>query len=297
MVLTRRDVLASGIAGFVAWGYAVHWFPVLRLLGYAFAAGLTCALIAILLPFVLVRRRYPPTHDRDEPETGRKRLGFLAPDAWSKESARPPYRPRSIVPHSAIISKKIDGLLERFQRDLILSWYSRISRHRSFVDEVDRLLRAALINIRERLSATDVVQTTIARGVPILTDHFRRFAQAERLVRGKNLERSVTESEDLDLAIAARYGKLHAAVPLRSSGVEHVRREYVRAVAQRIIVQVLPDDQTKSHVVLILIREILGQAVVLPLLRILADPDTWNRLIEAYVRRPPRTLRAYPRSG
>ncbi|KAI9885137.1 MAG: hypothetical protein M1823_003067 [Watsoniomyces obsoletus] len=288
MAMRRRHLIISGIAGFIAWSLAADWFPTLRYIGYAFVAGTISTVIALTLSILLAVRRN--TYDQDGPASRIRSAAFVAPEHWSKEVAAlaegSHYRPAPLFPQSIAVSEGLDKLLTLIERDFILSWYTRISGHDSFVNEVDKLLRAVVENIRDRIAEVDLVQTTVARLVPIFTDHLNEFDQAEKLVRGKNLERSVTEAEDLDLAIAAKYrsGKLHPAVPLLSPEADVAQQKHVQAIVERLLQEVIPRSQSKSHVVMVLLREIVSRAVLLPLLQILADPDTWNQLIEAYGR-------------
>ncbi len=287
MAVRRRHIIISGITGFIAWGLAVDWFPTLQYIGYAFVAGAISTIIVVTLSILLVVRN--STSDQDGPASRIRTVAFVAPEHWSKEVAAlaegSQYRPAPLFPQSMAVSEGLDKLLALIERDFVLSWYTRISHHHSFVNEVDKLLRAVVENIRDRIAEVDLVQTTVARIVPILTNHLKEFDHAEKLVRGKNLERSVTEAEDLDLAIAAKYrhGKLHPAVPLLAAEAEVAQQKHVQRVIEKVLQEVVPASQSKSHVVMVLLREIVSRAVLLPLLQILADPDTWNQLIEAYV--------------
>ena len=140
-------------------------------------------------------------------------------------SGRQEYKPQPLYADSFLISASLDELLEYIIRDFVKVWYLKISENPSFTNSVDRVIRIALGNIRDRLLETDLVEVVIERIVPILTTHFRDFYDAERAVRGKNLNRNVTESEELDLAIAAKYkeGRLHAAASLAYSDMKLVQ--------------------------------------------------------------------------
>lgn len=290
MAHRARRLILSGVVCFIAWVCAVRWVPVLRFIGYAFVLGSVCSAALLYLPFfVVVRRTVDATHHDDlshHPAT----LAFVASKAWEEEVAALSRRIRyyqhsSLHPQSATVSTALDDLLQLMQRDFIKSWYSHISLKPSFNDEVDRIIRATLTDLHDRLRDMDLIQIGVARIVPIVTEHLKDFYHAERLVRGKNLERYVTESQELDLAIAGKYhdGKLHPAVTLASSEMKHLQQQYLRGQMERVILQAIPSKQTRSRAVVVLIREILACAVMCPIIQICADPDTWNQLIEAYV--------------
>lgn len=284
-------LIFSGLVCFIAWGWVVHWVPVLRFIGYAFVIGSVCSAVLILLPFLLVvRRSENDAHRHDDVSHHQTTLTFVAPGAWDKEvaalSRRLRYRRQATLQfQSTTLSAALENLLQLIQRDFIKSWYSHISLKPSFNDEIEKIIRAVLADLQDRLSDMDLIRMGVARIVPIITEHLKDFYHAERLVRGKHLERHVTESQELDLAIAGKYrdGNLHPGVTLASSEMKPLQQQYLRGLMETVLTQALPPKQSQSRAVVVLIREILACAVVYPIMQICADPDTWNHLIEGYV--------------
>jgi sorting nexin-25 len=199
---------------------------------------------------------------------------------------RSTYRADSLYPQSFIVSESIDELLSLVTRDFIASWYQHISPSPAFVNEVDRVIRAAIGNLCNRLLAEDLISLVVSRIFPILTAHLKEFDVAERSVRGRNLTRNVTESEELDLAIAKKYrdGRLHPAAALSVSDQKLVEQEYLRKITLGLLPKLFPEQVLSSRIVTVLIREIVACAVLFPLVSVLSDPDTWNQLVEAYGR-------------
>jgi sorting nexin-25 len=289
MALQGRDVALAGVACFIAWGYAVNWFPALRWAGHAFVGGVLLT-VAALLALVLLTSR-GPRHLRHRRRTALPRApAFLAPDAWKSEVAalrlRQTYNKTSLCPESPKLSAALDELLEYIIRDFIRAWYSSISENPVFTDEVDRTIRCALLRVRDRLQGLDLAEILTTRLVPIMTAHFRDFYDAERSVRGRKLNRLVTETEELDLAIASKYkeGKLHPAASLAFSDTKTAQQDYLRQTMSKILPTVLPENLLTSRAVSTLIREITSCAVMFPVMQILSDPDTWNQLMENYGR-------------
>lgn len=196
------------------------------------------------------------------------------------------YKSVELYPSSFLISQALDELLGLALRDFITSWYRNITKDPAFSNEVDKNIRLALGNIRDRLLKEDLVNIVVSRFVPIITAHLRDFDQAERAVRGSRLNRNVTESEELDLAIAAKYkdGKLHTAAAVAYSDPKLVQQEHLRKILVRVLPEVLPESVMGSRAVSVLIKEIVSCAVLFPVMQLLSDPDTWNQLIEAYGR-------------
>ena len=288
MALRARDVFIAAFIAFVAWGFLISWAPILRFLGYAFTAGALTTFLAIGALVLLSTRK-----KQDVGRLARRPpriAAFVAPEAWKEEtewlSTKAIFRRTPLYPPSFMISDSLDGLLDSILRDYVTSWYSKISPSSNFVNEIERAIRTALINISDRLFAVDIVEIAVSRVVPLVTAHLKDFYEAERTVRGKNLNRNITESDELDIAIAGKYrdGKLHSAASLAYSDSKLVQQEYLRGIVVRLLPEVLPESMIKSRAVSVLIKEIVSCAVLAPLMQMLSDPDTWNQLMEAYGR-------------
>ena len=286
MVLNRRDIILATVAAFISWGFITHWLPLVRLVPYSFLAG-TLTTIALLLWITLSNAR-TTKRGNDQNPYGARLPAFVPPNAWKVETeslgARSYYRRKPIYPASFVISEAIDGLLELVLRDYVNSWYKNIGSRPTFANEVDRAIRMALGNIRDRLLDQDVVEVIISRMVPIITTHMKDSYDSEQQIRGKTLNRNITESDELDFAIAGKYrdGRLHPAAALAFSETKLSQQQYLRGVVARLVNQLLPHNMTGSRVVSTLIKELVAGAVLFPVLQILADPDTWNQLIATY---------------
>ncbi|KAE8147253.1 PXA domain-containing protein [Aspergillus avenaceus] len=285
MALKCRDIVLLGIGAFIAWGFAVRWLPTLRYLGYAAILGALSSSVAL---FGLVLFTIRNQDDTIVPRSQSVPVSFLIPQHWQQElhglQKRSTYQHVSLYPQSFIVSGGIDELLALITRDFITSWYKNINPSPIFVNEVDRIIRVAIGNLHDKLSTVDLTSLIVARIFPILTTHLKEFDVAERSVRGRNLTRNVTESEELSIAIASKYcdGHLHPAAALSLSDQKLVEQEYLRKIIVGLLPQLLPERLLSSRIVSILIRELLACAVLLPIVSSLSDPDTWNQLVEAY---------------
>ncbi|KAI0505516.1 PXA domain-containing protein [Xylaria bambusicola] len=286
--LNGRDVAIAGVVCFIAWGYAVAWFPSIRWVGHAFVAGLVVALAGILLLILGTSRGsvYNQRHKSSRPNG----VTFAAPGVWRKEiislKARQTYIKAPLYAESPALSRALDDLLELIIRDFVTSWYSNISKNPVFANAVDKAIRRVLVAIQARLFDVDLVEVITSRVVPIFTAHFRDAYDAERAVRGRKLNLDVTESEELDLAIASKYndGKIHSAVSLAYSDTKLVQQDYLRQMVVGILPKVLPKRLLESRAVSSIVREIVSCAVLFPVVQLLSEPDTWNQLMENYGR-------------
>ncbi|KAL5408017.1 hypothetical protein PMIN03_006799 [Paraphaeosphaeria minitans] len=289
MALKRRDVVLAAVAVFIAWGYLTHYSPSLRFLPYAFVAGVL-ATVTLQAWLMLTTAWAKDLRTGGNAHYGPRHVAFLALDKWRAEKAalteRSAYMMEPLYPASFVVSDSIDVLLGLILRDFVKSWYGNISKSPTFVNEVDRAVRAALGEIRDRLLAVDTVEIAVSRMIPLITEHLRAAHEAESVVRGKKLSRNVTESEELDMAIAAKYkdGRLHPAASLAYSNTKLNQQQHLRSIVARLLPSIMPENMTTSPAVNVLIKEIVACAVLSPVMQMLADPDTWNQLMEGYGR-------------
>jgi sorting nexin-25 len=292
MALKRRDVVLATVAAFIAWGYLTHWQPSLRFLPYAFVAGVTATLA--LQAWLTLTTAWPKGPQEEATATehnyGPTHVSFLAPAKWKAErealTKRTMYDMEPLYGPSFLISDSLDVLVGLILRDFVKGWYGNISKSPTFVNEVDRAVRASLGDIRDRILAVDMVETVVSRMIPLITDHLKASYEAERVVRGRKLSRDVTESEELDLAIAAKYkdGRLHPAASLAYSDTKSIQQQHLRSMVARLLPIVMPSNMTTSPAVNVLIKEIIACAILAPVMQMLSDPDTWNQLMEGYGR-------------
>ncbi len=265
----------------------MNWMPSLRWAGYAFVTGLILPVLGLIALLLLTSRgsQYAERNSTHRP----KGAAFLAAPLWENEikalRARQTYDKKPLYPESFLVSSALDELLEFIVKDFVNAWYSHISKNPVFPNQVDKTIRIALGGLQDRMLELDITEVVTTRFVPILTAHFKDFYEAERAIRGKHLNRRVTESEELDLAIAAKYkeGKLHPAASLAYADTTLVQQGYLRNLVKDLLPQLLPQNVLASGAVGVLVKELVACAVLSPVMRLLSDPDTWNQLMEAYV--------------
>ncbi|KAJ3183694.1 Intermediate filament protein [Gaertneriomyces sp. JEL0708] len=216
----------------------------------------------------------------------RRALRFTRPRDWQaylerrrKESAP---SQRTALVQNASIQTVLDDIQAYILRDFIASWFSQyITPDPTFPNHVDKLLYRALATIKNRLSSVDFVQFVINRAVPLLTTHITEYHRAEQALRGQRLQRSVTESNELDCQLASQYrgGRLHPAISANPTPTVPLELAYLRHVVEKILPLIFPPEECRSRIFRVLIREILVCKVLLPLMDMLVAPDYWNQMI------------------
>ncbi|CAO3703540.1 unnamed protein product [Rhizopus stolonifer] len=231
-------------------------------------------------------------------------LKYLVSPSRQQDTFKPPkFTHRSILPRllklrqlettcetepitdDLAIASALNELMQHIIRDFIQSWFQKIAHDNSFAVSVDRVLRSALVQISQRLEHTDLLPFIVSRLLPRMASHMSNFRVAEIALRGKYLERSVTQSDELDLLLAThfRQGKLHAALTTGAVSTKPTEIAYLRQWLDRVLPLVLDKRDIESGPVLVVIREIVACSVLQPVLEMLADPDFWNQTIESYL--------------
>ena len=284
MTLDRKYVIAAGLAAFVAWAYITDWAPSLRWIPHALIAGSIATILGLL--YLLTTSRGIEYREYGGGErAARVRPAFTRPAAWEEEKAtlrsRGEYRRPMIFPEAVTFSRAVDGLLDLILRDNVTSWYRNISTRPLFQHEIDRCIRSVLLSLAARLTNFDLVEIGVSDLLPLITAHMKEFYDAERTVRGKDLSHNVTESEELNMAIAGKYkgGRLHDVAGLANTDTVPAQQEHFRVLLAKLLPILLPDNMKSSPAVTVLVREIVACAVIGPVIQMLLDPDTWNQLI------------------
>lgn len=284
MTYDPSQLFLSSFVALIAWGIAVRLLPVLWHLANAFILGFATSLLTVLWLTVATSRRLGR-----RPEIPLRAFpAFALPSSWPVELARYNaglvYDPPNLHPTSFAVSEAASDLLSLALRNFVSSWYNAISPGSAFVNEVDKNIRIALMEITDRILHQDIINLIVARIIPIMTTHLRDFDDAERAVRSRAVSRNLPESEELDLAIAAKYkdGQLHPAASLAFVDTKPLQQDHLRKLLTRILPLLVEEEIIRSRAVSVLVREIVSCAVLLPTLQMLTDPDTWNQAVEGY---------------
>ena len=284
MQLDRKYVIVSALVAFIAWAYLTDWAPSLRWIPYAFVAGAVAGFAGLAL-IVLTTSKGVRYRDDGYKGFSRAALAFTSAKVWEEEKAalrsRAEYRRPLIFPEAVKFSKGVDELLDLVLRDRVTSWYGNISKRPLFQHEIDRCIRSVLLAVAARMTNFDLVEIGVAKLLPMVTSHLRDYYEAERSVRGKDLSHNVTESDELNMAIAGKYknGKVHSVAALSNSDTANAQQAHLRALIAKLLPILLPDNMKTSPAVQVMIREIVTCAVVTPIVALSLDPDTWNQLI------------------
>lgn len=194
-----------------------------------------------------------------------------------------------VFPETEAIEKEVQELISIILKKHIDVWFHHISQRPLFSRVVERLLRTALINLKQKLELVDVVGIIVRKAVPLLTQHLHEITIAEQHVMGtlKTAGIDALEQSSITETVAAnaKGRTLHLAAQQAEYDEAHVLQpedklqSYLRAVVGKVLPILLPGQELESQVVKVFIREILTCAVLAPLFDMLADPDFWNETL------------------
>ncbi|KAJ3121702.1 Intermediate filament protein [Nowakowskiella sp. JEL0407] len=192
---------------------------------------------------------------------------------------------------SSSINSVLENLFAWVIRDFVNSWYTPfVSRESAFPSHVGHLLRHIAVKISERIEGVDFVQFTINRIVPILTQHIKDTRHAERAFRTAMVQKAMNQNAlneyaDAETQLAKYYkgGRLHNALTPEDVPTLDYELNYLRPLTEKILKLLCPENELKSKIVRIFLREVIASRILQPAVEYLADPDYWNQLIETLV--------------
>ncbi|TFK41847.1 PhoX domain-containing protein [Crucibulum laeve] len=219
-------------------------------------------------------------------------FAFSTPAAWqavltrSQWSQNVPQSLPDLYPQSEEISAGLNDVINKIVRDFVSSWYKDISSSPSFPTAVSSVIHASIEQLIERASTVDFSALVVKRILPRVTAHIEQFRKSEIALRGAGLERSLTQSEELDILLASTYaskgdGKLHAAIQNLSTTFTRQSEEmHLRYLVDKALPYILPEKEARSKALKIVVREIVTCSVLYPIMDMVTDPDFWNRSID-----------------
>ncbi|KAJ3086259.1 Intermediate filament protein [Quaeritorhiza haematococci] len=246
------------------------------------------AFVVAAQPHLVYPKRNLLASAHDARSTIIKRITSLPlsdPQRWRKRQ-KIRSKERSTVPslpfvQSREIQQRLDDLLFYVSRDFIWTWFPRISSEPVFIHRVDYAIRFAVESLKKRCEKVDFNKFVVNRVVPILIGHVTEFRNAEKGVRGQRFQRSITESDELSYKIASYYrkGRLHPAISATSTSSLPLELAYLRQLFAPVLRKILPSNEAKSQVLIVLVREIIVSRIIQPVVESLADEDFWNQQI------------------
>ncbi|KAJ3384012.1 Intermediate filament protein [Lobulomyces angularis] len=209
-----------------------------------------------------------------------KSLPFKQQKYWDRRvKERTPLKLKNVSPKK--FQLVIDEMLKFISRDFLNSWYPSVSQEPIFIYTVENFIRNIVKVTIERLERIDTKKFVLEKIGSIILKHMTEYRKAERSLRGTNLQRTLSDSVEMDLEFSKSYlnGQLHQAITSSPTHTLQSELVYLRKISEKYLINLGPPRELKSKLVLTLLREILACKVFQPVIDMLSDPDFWNQTI------------------
>ncbi|KAF6777495.1 hypothetical protein AHF37_03292 [Paragonimus kellicotti] len=158
-------------------------------------------------------------------------------------------------------------------RDYINSWYAPLTTDTVFISELHRLL--------QQITANTVKRVSRANWIPFLTEALPNDLASHIHIYRAMLKRHVEFPDKdpiklfFDLEVEAEKSVCRELI---CSSKEH-EQEYLRRISETFLFFVLPEEEYRVPAIRYIARELLVNAVLIPTIDLLSDPDFVNRSV------------------
>ncbi|WKX95930.1 hypothetical protein Q1695_012411 [Nippostrongylus brasiliensis] len=212
-----------------------------------------------------------------------------SPDSSTQKQRFPPWKELEVP---VLVNDALESLLDQVIDEYVNNWYeSGISRDRDFLNEIRYQIRFACSRGLQRALALDLPSLVAEEVFPTVALHIHRIMETQDELAEKMYPRSLVESH-----ICEKLADLHFCMGSRKNELD-----YLRQVADFLITKLVDDtrlagrahdDDSPSRVAgkvnmsawpsqsaRHFLRELVVNAILLPCLDLIADPDTINHLL------------------
>lgn len=187
---------------------------------------------------------------------------------------------RPIVPSAVVVSARLETLIDLVINNFVLGWYSKVSSSTVFPESVKVELKSVIRKLQVRLASVNIPEFLVFRLLPLLTTHYTLFVDSE------NLHDTIYSMESkLATARAMNADSLHKGVSLTLPGPEARKREkeYLRRLVDLIIPHLLSEEECRSSLVVVFVRELLSCTILANVFEALSEGDLLNQLIVSQI--------------
>ncbi|KAL1454884.1 hypothetical protein WDU94_009014 [Cyamophila willieti] len=172
------------------------------------------------------------------------------------------------------VDEQLEAILAFLVRDYFHSWYDKLSNEQELSHEVQLALHKVIVALTNRARELDWLPFLTTELVDDCATHIRLYRQAKHM----KLENNSSSLEDLffDLEL-----KLEKNAQCRDQICMDCNQEkyYLQHVAEVVLYLVVPSEEFHCLVLRYLLRDILVNTVLVPIINLLSDPDYVNLTI------------------
>uniref|UniRef100_A0A8D8TS08 Sorting nexin-13 n=1 Tax=Cacopsylla melanoneura TaxID=428564 RepID=A0A8D8TS08_9HEMI len=172
------------------------------------------------------------------------------------------------------VDEQLEAILAFLIRDYFHSWYDKLSNEQELSHEVQLALHKVIVALTNRARELDWLPYLTTELVDDCATHIRLYRQAKHM----KLENDSSSLEDLffDLEL-----KLERNAQCRDQICMDCNQEkyYLQHLAEVVLYLVVPSEEFHCLVLRYLLRDILVNTVLVPIINLLSDPDYVNLTI------------------
>lgn len=179
------------------------------------------------------------------------------------------------------VPKEVDQALESFLngilREYVHIWFRGVSGDQAFVHELRLVLRHLLAALCRRAADVDLVRFITGPVAQAALSHL------DAILRSRVV---LTDATDQGRLVLSSMGsQVHVAV-----GSREAELQYLRLLSESLVSRLLPVRYVKCKSACTLLRELLGNTVLLKAMDVIADPDVVNHLLLLFLDKAPMTI-------
>ncbi|KOC61655.1 Sorting nexin-13 [Habropoda laboriosa] len=179
---------------------------------------------------------------------------------------------------SRIIDESLQEILDFIIRDYVEPWYSIITDDEEFIYSVRDTAQKIAINIANRVKGVDWIPYLTTRLVDDAASHVRLYRQARariKQLRTKKLQKEESlEKIFFDLEMQMENNLICRDLVCTNSNQE---LEFLGEISEILLYLVLPKGDFDCLTVRFILRELLVNVIIRPLLDLFSDPDYINQ--------------------
>lgn len=172
------------------------------------------------------------------------------------------------------VDSQLEAILAFLIRDYFHSWYDKLSNDQELAHEVQIALHKVIVALTNRARELDWLPYLTTELVNDCATHIRLYRQAKYM----KLKNESTSLEDLFFDLELKLEKnLQCRDQICMDCVQE--KYYLQHVAEVILYLVIPSEEFHCHVLRYLVRDILVNTILVPIINLLSDPDYINLTI------------------
>ncbi|GFR13638.1 sorting nexin-13 [Trichonephila clavata] len=188
-------------------------------------------------------------------------------------------KPDKRLTGSSIIDDPLQEVLHYAFRDYIRTWYRSISNDEDFLLSLKDLVRKVIVAFSGRFKEVEWVHFLTTKLVDDFASHLRLFRQAQSKLKDSQKKDPTSTINLLSLFFnseIAMEDNLSRSLVCTNKKYE---LEYLQELCEVIMYIVLPSEDFQNLISRLILREIILNAAVLPIINLVSDPDYINQII------------------